>query len=258
MNAALALEPNMLGVFEMPRGRSERLTVVGLPSKQSARELSGSAAELFKGIKHVVDDLLLRAIDKRTAESFIAVRESVFGDYFKTMSALTNLALVMVPAPTLERLMSESFSELEADLREQGLARFGATARDQAVFTVWTLRKVARLGSVIASAPNVPEQLRTEDQQIAKQFALASRYSQFHLECLVASMHFNKAIHPEVLTEICDGLRVAVNAYGLIRQAVDLRVPRTEPNIAPYDWDEEDDDLLSSSMDDMEAETESL
>ena len=67
-------------------------------------------------------------------------------------------------------------------------------------------------------------------------------------------MHFDKAINPEVLTEICEGLRTAVNAYGLIRQGVDLRLTREEPVIAPYAWDEEDQELLASSMSDMEAE----
>jgi hypothetical protein len=246
--ATLALERNISG------GLSDLLTFVGVPSKKSARELSVSAGELFQGIKRVLDNLLLRAIESRTAAEFEATRDAVFPDYYKTVAALSNLARVIVPAQVLDRLAVESFSELEADLREQGLARFGAVARDQAVFTVWTLRKTNRLISMIAAAGPVPEDQRTADKKFAVEFSLNSRYSQFHLDCLIASMHFDKAINPEVLTEICEGLRTAVNAYGLIRQGVDLRLTREEPVIAPYAWDEEDQELLASSMSDMEAE----
>jgi hypothetical protein len=246
--ATLAVERNISG------GLDDLLTFVGVPSKRSARELSGSAEELFKGIKTVLDTMLLRAIEARTGAEFVVTRDDVFVDYYKTVSALSNLARVIVPARVLDRLVVESFSELEADLRDKGLARFGAVARDQAVFTVWTLRKTNRLISIIAAAGKVPEDLRAQDKELAFDFSIASRVTQFHLDCLIASMHFDKAINPEVLTEICDGLRTAVNAYGLIRQGVDLRVTREEPVVAPYEWDEEDKELLASSMSDMEAE----
>ena len=45
-----------------------------------------------------------------------------------------------------------------------------------------------------------------------------------------------------------DGLRSAVNAYGLARQGVDLRKSEAEPEIPAYKWDEEDQELLNSSM----------
>jgi hypothetical protein len=246
--AALALDKGISS------GLNELITFVGFPTRRSTREISVSTAELFKGIKQILDDLLQRAIANRTGADFIRTREVLFPDYFKTISALSNLARVIVPAHALDRLVNESFSELEADLREQGLAKFGATARDQAVFTVWTLRKTTRLIAMISAAGPVPPEIKNEDAKIAAEFAITSRWSQFHLDCLIASMRFDKAVHPEVLTEICEGLRTAVNAYGLIRQGVDLRVPRAHTEISPYIWDEEEQELLESSMSDMESE----
>jgi len=246
--ATLAVERHI------PGGLSDLLTFVGVPSKKSSRELSGSAEELFKGIKTILDTLLLRAVEARTGAEFTTTRDEVFVDYYKTVSALSNLARVIVPPRVLDRLVVESFSELEADLREHGLARFGAVARDQAVFTIWTMRKINRLIGVIAAAKQVPDELMAKDKEIAMEFSVSSRMTQFHLDCLIASMHFDKALNPEVLAEICDGLRTAVNAYGLIRQGVDLRVKTEEPVIAPYEWDEEDKELLASSMSDMGSE----
>ena len=72
-------------------GLDELLTFVGLPSKRSAKELTGSSQELFEGIVSVLNNLLLRAIDKQTAQEFVAARGEVFGDFFKTTRAMSNL-----------------------------------------------------------------------------------------------------------------------------------------------------------------------
>jgi hypothetical protein len=75
---------------------------------------------------------------------------------------------------------------------------------------------------------------------------------------MLASMRFKKPIHPAVLDELCDGLRAVVNAYGLVRQGINLRWPSGDDcALTPYEWDEEDQGLLDSSMADLgEMETE--
>ena len=148
-------------------GLDELLTFVGLPSKRSAKELTGSSQELFEGIVSVLNNLLLRAIDKQTAQEFVAARGEVFGDFFKTTRAMSNLARVLIPRGTLERMSWESFSELEADLTEQGLKRFGTAARDQAIFTVCAFRRTNRLLAKIASLGAPPKELQAEDRKIA-------------------------------------------------------------------------------------------
>jgi hypothetical protein len=44
-----------------------------------------------------------------------------------------------------------------------------------------------------------------------------------------------------------DGLRAAVNAYAWARRGLALRVREAEPDIAPVEWDSEDEDLLAES-----------
>jgi len=250
MNEALVLERSK-GIG----GLGDLLTFVGLPSKTVGRDLSAAADELFKSVSGVLDQILIKAIEKRTGPEFDAARKEVFADYYRIITALSGLVQVMVPPRSLERLVAESLCEREADFRDQGLTKFGADARDQAMFTVWTLRKTTRLLSLIHAAGPAPDKLREEDEKLATEFSFYAAWSQFHLDCLLASIRFEKPIHPDVLTEIRDGLRSAVNAYGLVRQGVDLRGRQEEPSLAPYVWDDEDQTLLDSSMADMERET---
>lgn len=249
MDTVLEIEKNRVS-----GGLVDQLTFVGLPTKSSARELSGSNEELFKGIVSILNSLLLKAIDAQTSEEFVAARSAVFGDIWKTMRAMSNLARVVIPARTLERLSWEAFAELEADLMEQGLKRFGELAKDQAIFTVWAFRRISRLQAKIIDFGAVPRKMVSKDKELAKEFSFYAAWAQFHLECLAVSMRFNKTIHPEVLETICEGLRAAVNAYGLIRQGLDLRVPpQDDPTLAPYEWTVEDQELLDSSMSGLTA-----
>ena len=61
-------------------------------------------------------------------------------------------------------------------------------------------------------------------------------------------------IYPDAMDPIADGLRSAVDAYAWIRQGVDLRMPAQEPIIEPIEYDEEDEELLRCSMEDMKRE----
>jgi hypothetical protein len=251
MNQAAAL------AFEQSKkiGVRQLLGLIGLPSKAATKELPEAAVQVLCGVKKVLDGLLQRAIAKRTRAEFDATRDEVFGDYFSATMSLSKLANVIIPPATIERLTWESFSELEAELKHEGLTRFGASARDQALFTVWTRRKTKALAQEIANAPELSPELKAKDEKIISEFIFCSAWSQFHFDCLVVSMRSDQPIHPEVLDEICDGLRAAVNAYGLISQGLDLRLKSAELTIAPPIWDEEDQELLDSSMHEMESES---
>jgi len=255
MDPVLALEQRIIA----PTGLGQLLTFVGLPSKRSARELSSSSEELFNGITAVLDQLLLRTIEKRTIASFVATRNEVFEKYFQVVGALSMLAQAIAPPAVIDVLVAQSFSELEADLRDQGTLKFGAAAKDQAIFTVWTLRKTSRLISKIAAGGPSPKETEEADKKLAPEFSFCAAWTQFHLDCMMAAIRLDKPIHPDVLPEIIDGLRAAVNAYGLIRQGIDLRVPRSEePTVTAREWDQEDQELLDSSMHDMDVEFEVL
>lgn len=252
MNAASALE------LLSGRGKTEELlALLGLPLKQNIRadQLSGTAEGLFRSVTSVLKDLIFSAIEKRTAEEFAVARSKAFPRYFETIRALSGLARVMVPPEVLNRFGFEAVCELEAEFRNEGLARFGAEVRDQGLFTAWTLRKIDDLCQRIEAAPEVPSGLHDGDKKLAVEFTVTLAWTRFHLDCLIASIYADMTLYPEVLEEIKDGLRSVVNAYAAVKQGVDLRIPRAiEPEGEIYAWDEEDDELLASSMQDLELE----
>jgi hypothetical protein len=251
MNDAIALAPHEIG----SKGLEALLALVGLPSRRrSTGELSGSAEEIIKSIGAFLDGLLLRAVAAQTKKEFVAVRTEVFEPYAGALTSLARLVHILVPDPVIEHIISDSFCELESDFREHGSARFGVDAKDQAMFTVWTLRRTSRLIAKVASSGPVPARLKEQDEKLASDFGFFAAWTQFHLDCMLASIRHDEPIQLEVLPEIIDGLRAAVNAYGYARQGLTLRAPAEEPRLQPCEWDEEDQELLDSSMADMAAD----
>lgn len=244
----------MESIFEMERrqtaaaGLGDLPAFVTLPSK-SSHELSSDAQGVFNKIAEVRTNLILTTIEAQTRDEFIVLRAKVFSDVVRTNKAMGSLARVMVPAPALDRITWQAFAELEAELTEYGVRKFGEEAKEQAIFTVWALRKINRLLSKILTKPLEGEQAE-KDREIAKEFSFYLLWAYFHLECLVAAMRYDKPIQIDVLDEICDGMRAAVNSYGLLRQGLSLRLTQ-DPAPEDIEWSEEDKELLASSMDDM-------
>jgi hypothetical protein len=234
-------------------GLNEVLPFVGLPNKKSSQELPGNTNDLFRQIIALINELLLRTIVKPTAQEFDAERTKVFSDVRKVVRAMSNIARVTIPRSTINRLAWESFEEMEAELTEHGLKHFGQTARDQAIFTIWTFRRISRLQKKIAeAAPLRTDEEQEKDRELAMQFTFYADWAQFHLECLFAAMRARKSIQPEVLGEVCEGLRAAVNAYGFISQGINIRsLSDTKDITLPAEWTPTDEVLLQQSMDDM-------
>lgn len=251
MNDAIALVPHRIDEAVL----DDFLALLALPSKRkSAKELPGYVANILEEVSSYVDSLLLRAIAAQGAEEFRRLRKELFPLYAKTVTSLAKLVRAIVPDAQIERAVDESFSELEADFRSQALERFGAAVKDQATFTVWTFRRTAGLIAKIIAAGPVPTGATRQDEELATMFNFYGTWAQFNLDCLLTAIRCDKPIQIDLLPEVIDGLRAAVNAYGYARQGLDLKVPRQEPIIATQEWDEEDQELLSSSMRDMEAE----
>jgi hypothetical protein len=224
----------------------------GSPERLS-RQLSVTAGDLVRSISSVLEDLVLCAIEKRTAEEFRAVREDVFPKYFEAMHALSSLASIVVPAHVLDRLSNEFFSETEAACREHARAAFGAELQEQLVFTVWTLRKTADLCRQITVVP-LPEHLRDADKELSRGYARTAVWSRFHLDCLLQSMQLRRPVYPDVCELIIDGLRAAVNAYAWARRGLDLRSPENDADPACVEWDDEDRQLLGEATYDLVSE----
>lgn len=81
-------------------------------------------------------------------------------------------------------------------------------------------------------------------------------WTKFHLDCLITSMRTSKAIYPDALPEITEGLRAAVNAYSILRQGIELRSPSQEPIVEAVDPDSEEMELLWESTFDASTEAQ--
>ena len=260
MGAVGTLPLESLNKSLWPRTVKELLAFVGVADKQEV-DLSAKINELFKQINHITDSLALAAIEKRTEVEFTAQVLAGFNDYVRVLRAKSDLLQVVLRNDTkaTERLVSQSLTELEGDFRDDGRQRFGEAVSEQAIFTVWTLRKTAaRLWKLFDPQfinLELPESSKQKCDALGSSFALYSSWAQFHLECLTTAMRLNKAIYPDVLPAIINGLRSEVNAYAIAKQMADLYLPREEETPGtPYAWDEEDEELLASSMKDMETE----
>jgi hypothetical protein len=231
--------------------------IIAFPASSSEnsakRQLGGAAGEMVQSIASILEDLVLCVVDKHTAAEFNAVRSEVFPKYFEAMHALSSLATIAVPAHTLDRLSAEFFGEMEAACHDHALAAFGAEVRDQLLFTVWTLRKTADVGKMIAAAPITPE-AREQDSSFAFECAKAAVWARFHLDCLLKSMELKRPIYPEVRELVIDGMRAAVNSYSWARRGLDLRSPASDFVVASSDWDTEDQQLLDEATFDELAE----
>lgn len=201
----------------------------------------------------MVDNLVSTVMETRAAADFQGIRSEVFPQYFVAMRALGDLAAIVLPRQTMERLSAEWFRELETDFRELGPSTFGLDLTERAMFTAWTLRKIRDLAQEMQSSECKGSQ--GKDTELAFEFAGTALWTRFHLDCLTKSMRQNRPIYPELVGPIRDGLSAAVNTYASIRQWADLRNPRTEPDFGPLEWTQGDEELLTDSMRDLEQES---
>lgn len=231
MNEAIALLPHDVGAA----GLDSLLALVGFPSKRkAARDLSASIDQILNGVSSLLDDMLVRTIAAQTPAEFVKSRGDVFPNYVRAVTSLAAIVHAAVPESVIERVSNESFCEVESEFRDEGLTRFGPEARDQAMFTVWTLRRTSRLIAKIQSTGNPPKEQSETAAKFASDFVFYTTWTQFHLDCLLTAIRFDKTVQLAVLPQIIDGLRAAVNAYGFARQGLDIRVPGKNRNLLQW------------------------
>jgi len=229
-----------------------RLAFLALPAKRSAQQVTGSANDLFQAIQTILGQIMADVCAKRTAEEFVAARREYFPQYLQVMMALSRLVSAVVSKGVIDRLSYESMSEMEADFRDHARASFGKDICDQALFTIFTLRKIRDLADRIRTSEEPAENLKVADQELVENFVTHIVYCRFHLDCLNTSIRTGRTIYPEVLDCISDGLRSLVNAYAYIRQATDLRLPAGEEELIHIEFDDEEQELVALSMRDVE------
>ncbi len=241
MNSTLALDMNT--------SLGEQLAFLAVPAKRSSEQVSTTVEQIFTGITKLIDSLILDVIRTRTREEFCEKVDVAFPHFAKIMIALSKLITASIDQRVVERLTYESLSELESDFRNEGQI-FGEVIRDQAIFAAWTLRKIHELVQQCSVAGISSEAART-DQEFATKYLSNVLYVRFCLSCLRASLETGIALFPEPLDEISDGLRAVVNAYAWVRQGRDLRHPVSEEEFVEIPWDEEQEELLRSSVEEM-------
>ncbi len=230
---------------------SEALGFIGISANRS-RKLSNQTLDVVRGLSAVLRDQVLTAITIRSSREFVETRAALFPTYAKAQRALSDFAMIAVGKSVRDQLTNECFSELESDFRDAA-PLLGTAIQEQAIFTVWTLRRIANLAGQLRER-QLQEADASKDHQLQAEFAMNMLWMQFHLDCAIVAMRTQTAIYPEVALEIIDGLRAAVDAYGFIRQGHDLRFRPEEPVLSDRAWDEEEEELLQSSMMDLETE----
>jgi hypothetical protein len=229
----------------------DRLAFLALPAKRASEQVTGTANDLFIAIQKILNQILNEVCGQRTAEEFCAIRDLYFPQYMQVMKALGHLVQTVVPSNVIDRLCYESMSEMEASFREDGRAAFGQEMSDQALFTVWTLRKINDLVDGIRASKEPKKSLAEADAELRRMFVHHVLYSRFHLDCLNQSLRSGRILFPEVLDPISEGLRGLVNAYAYIRQASDLRSDRVDEEAIHIDFDDEEKELVALSMKDL-------
>ena len=233
--------------FETP-AQEDGLAFLALPAKRAAQQVTGTANELFNAIQTILGQILADVCGKRTAAEFRAAREEYLPQYMQVMMAQGRLVSAVVPKPVIDRLCYESMSEMESDFRQDGRAAFGQEMCDQALFTVWTLRKINDLANGLGGSSEPDDSQKEAHIKLAKLFVNHIIYSRFHLDCLKMSLRSERVIYPDVLEPISEGLRSLVNAYAYIRQASDLSSGDQPEELIHIDFDDEEQELVALSM----------
>ncbi|HEY1904160.1 MAG TPA: hypothetical protein VGG56_17150 [Terracidiphilus sp.] len=244
MNSELTLEQGQLCISDQPEGL---LSFLVSRSKSASRSLTPSASEVLRGCADAVNQILRTAIETRSRAEFDRIFNEEFPKYAALTLAISHFATAVIQKPLREQLVRESICEMEADFRDKGLQAFGSAVRDQAMFTVWTLRKINELTTQINATP-VASGRKAEDREFCSNFNLNALRAYFNLDCLGMALDDQRAIYPEVQEELVDGLRAMVNAYTWARRGLEIRIPTQEllPEISPID--DEDAALMDLSF----------
>jgi hypothetical protein len=199
---------------------------------------------------------ILRVLEARNLNEFKRRRDDYFQNYARAVRALSDTMRNFMPREKFIELSNKALEFFTEDFERERGKSFTEELINQTQFTLWTLRRLTSLGSAIDAAGQPPEESRGADAELNKDYRMHSVWSQYHVEITLAAMSLHKTITTEIQHEICEGLRAAVNAYAVGEEALALRTPAMEAPesvVANTVWDDEDEELLASSMRDLDA-----
>lgn len=216
----------------------------GVIGESALLRLSSPIADIAEKIRQQLQDMTVQVTGSLTAADFRQLRDELFPQFLKLVTAQNNVVLVKVDKAELPQLIESSFGELEDTFSRAGTFYFTDDELKEILFSISTLRSATGLFPQLISL-KIDKELTAQDCELASQFFVQLNWSIFHLMALVHVMVRNKIIVPEVLQEMLDGLRSSVMAYAAIRQALDLRdalAERYREEISAS-WDAEDEAL---------------
>src|SRR5256885_1716493 len=214
-------------VLELPRGVGASVEVGNLgaffePSPSSDEILGSKEERLIRGLLDVLEACLLAAISARNLQEFQKERKKGWPRYVRGLRALQDTFTNIVPETVREEISALAVSSLESDIQKKGEATFGELLAMQASFTLWTIGEIRVLGKEIVGKA-VPETQKRQDRELVEEYQVNSLWAQFHLDCLATAIKFQRPICEEIRSEICEGLRSAVNAFAIMKDAEALR-----------------------------------
>lgn len=209
--------------------------------------------ELIRKLASVLDNQLLTVLETRSVLEFTKARDEIWPKYIRARRAFSDTLSNIASENTIQAIATECVSGLSEDFQKQRGVRFGDALTDQGVFTLWTFGKINALARTVNSAGEPRD--KEADRRLHSEYSLCSLWATFHLDLAVTAMKFKKTIPADIQEAICEGLRIAVNVYAILKDALALRVPQIEaPLASALPWDEEDEKLLALSMKDINAD----
>jgi hypothetical protein len=217
-------------------------------SKKPARELPLAVEEVFRGTSTALEQMMETVIETRSGQEFDALVSKIFSNYAALTIALSQITEVLAPKDAVERMTRESICELEADFRDRALAMFGSVVKEQAIFTIWTIRKIHDILPRLRSEQLIDKSKQNEDKEFGLKFTVSSLRAYFALDCLNTAMSKGRPIYPEVMDRLVDNLRSMVNAYTWARRGLALRIPRAEEPMEDMSLEAEDQHFLEAAQ----------
>jgi hypothetical protein len=244
-------------LLEMPTGVSfEAAGLCALDATASSETsvIKRNDENLLRQITEVMDRQLLAILSSRTAQEFEVARREVWEKYVRARRALCDTINLLIPKNVIELVRSAAEDRVASDLSQFRGVLFGEPIADQFEFTSWIVSRIRFYGLEIEKAG--PPRDRDADIKLNADFGLYTMWGQMHYDCVLASMKFELPISEEIQRSICDGLRAWVNSSAIIEEALLLRGETVEQKNELFDgpWDNEDQELLDSSMRDLDAE----
>ena len=250
-------------LLEMPKrvGRPFEVGAIGAldaTASGETRAIKRNDENLIRQLTETLDKQLLGVLSCRTAEEFGSARHEAWEKYFRARRAFSDTIDLLVPKNAVETMRVATMEKIAEDLDRFRNVLFGSEISEQFEFTLWIVNRIQCVAQEIARSGQPRD--RDTDSRLNEDFCLYTAWGQFHYDCILASMKFERPIPAEIQPSIRDGLRAWVNASAIAEEALSLRLrsgPQEGSEFFDHPWDEEDQELLESSMRDLNVDCSS-